>query len=209
MSDLVILVPVLARPHRVEPMLESIRSATPEARVLFIADPDDEAEIDAVEAAGLEPLIYAGTYAEKINMGVAATFEPLVFLGADDLHFRDGWLTAALKKLEGVVGVNDLIRRRRRQNHATHFLLTRDYAQLPTIDDHAGPLSTAYHHNFVDDELIATAKSRGVYAYAKSAVVEHQHPMMRTAPLDDTYRRGLSRFEDDKQTFNQRRLLWA
>ena len=40
-AELVILVPVLRRPHNVRPLLESVRATTPGARVLFIADPGD------------------------------------------------------------------------------------------------------------------------------------------------------------------------
>jgi glycosyltransferase involved in cell wall biosynthesis len=208
-SDLAILVPVLARPQNVRPLLKSIRVATPDATVLFICDPDDTDEIVEVNEAGGEVLLVAGNYAAKINRGVEATSEPLLFLGADDLRFRPGWLEAAKAHIgrAEVVGINDLIPRER--DHTTHFLVTRDYAERQGTIDGPGLLSEAYEHNFVDDELIATATHRGVYAYAEDAHVEHLHPMVRSAPLDETYKRGMGAIRRDRRRFVERESLWT
>jgi glycosyltransferase involved in cell wall biosynthesis len=209
---LVILVPVLNRPANVAPLLSSIAMNTPQPyRVLFICDPGDIAEQDAIAREGGWMISPGGGYASKIRAGVQATDEPYIFIGADDLRFHNGWLeaaTAAMVDGVQVVGVNDTIRRRRRQ-HATHFLMTREYSELPTLDGEPGPLSTAYHHSFVDDELIATATHRGVYAYAANAIVEHHHWMVGTARDDDTYKRGRGRFDDDRATFLARTPLWT
>lgn len=208
-----ILVPVLNRPQNVPPLLDSIRASTPDPyRVLFICDPGDIAEQDAIARDGGWMISPGGGYAAKIRAGVAATTEPLVFLGADDLRFQPGWLQAARAAMRDgaqVVGVNDQIVRRRRPAHATHFLITREYAQRPAIDGQPGPLSTAYSHSFVDDELIATATHRGVYAYAPRSIVEHRHWVNRKAHDDDTYQRGRARFETDRATFQRRVKLWT
>ncbi len=214
MSDgVAIVVPVLGRPDNVAPLLQSIEQATPAAhRVLFVCDPDDEAELRAIEAAGAAMIAPGGRYSSKIRVGIAATDEPLIFLGADDLAFQPGWLEATATHLAAgahVVGVNDGMRRPRRPRHATHFLITRDYAHEPCIDGSPGPLSDAYRHNFVDDELIATATARGVYAYAAHARVEHHHWLNRRAVDDDTYRRGREAFSRDRSTFRRRSQLWA
>lgn len=208
-----ILVPVLARPHNVKPLIDSIANTTPPPfRVLFLCDPGDVAEQDAIANAGGWMLSPGGGYAAKIHAGIAATDEPLVFLGADDLRFRGGWLeaaTAALTDGTEVVGVNDGLRRPHRPSHATHFLMTRSYAQQPTIDGKPGPLSTAYHHSFVDDELIATATHRGVYRYAERARVDHHHWMNGRADDDAIYRLGRTRYHDDRNTFRIRAHLWT
>lgn len=103
-----ILVPVLGRPHRVQPLLDSIAAATPEPyRVLFICDPHDELERAEVAKAStrstparrISGTVYGGNYAAKINRGVELTDEPLLFLGADDLNFHPGWLEVATAKL--------------------------------------------------------------------------------------------------------------
>ncbi len=211
--SLAILVPVLARPQNVAPLLEAIRASTPGPyRVLFVRDPDDTAEHDAIAREGGQAIAPGGTYAAKINVGVRATTESLLLLAADDVRPRAGWLASARAAMTGdvqVVGLNDLIPRRRRPEHATHFLLTRAAAQLPCLDGSPGPLCEEYGHWRTDDELIATATTRGMYAYAPDAVVEHLHPMTGAAPDDDTYRRGRATARQDAELFHRRAALWT
>lgn len=207
-----VLVPVLNRPQNVKPLLASIEATTPKPwRCLWLCDPGDRAEQDEIAMAGGWMLSPGGTYAAKIAAGIAATDELLVFLGADDLRFEAGWLEAAVAKMPGaqVVGVNDCIRRPHRPQHATHFLMTREYALLPCIDGSPGPLAQAYSHSWVDDECIATARKRGAYAYAPCSRVRHLHPMASTAPDDATYQLGRARFRQDKRTFLRRSALWT
>lgn len=211
MTRVSILVPVLGRPHRVRPLLDSITAATPEPHeVVFLADQADRATLDVLRATDARVEAPGGSYAGKINHGVRATDAPLVFFAADDLNFHPGWLAAAEAKLTGsvgVVGVNDLIARRR--DHATHFLVARWYAESPTIDGEPGPMHEGYHHWFVDDEFIATARHRAAYAYAPAAHVEHLHPMNGQAPDDDTYRKGRAKARLDRSTFHRRQPLWT
>lgn len=212
MTFVSILVPVLDRPHRVAPLVHSIRATTPgRYEIVFVTDSHDQATRDAITAAGgCTVLSSGGSYARKINDAIRATTSPYVFLGADDLVFLPGWFDEAYAVMSsegvGVVGVNDLIERDR--EHATHFLMSREYAQTPTIDSQPGPLFEGYHHWFVDDELIATAKRRDAYAYAPDAQVQHQHPMNGLAVDDDTYRRGRERARVDRRTFRRRSRLW-
>jgi GT2 family glycosyltransferase len=223
-SDLAILVPVLNRPQRVAPLLDSIEAATPRARVFFLGQLYDTAENQAIQREfkrrdsddGLRICqnLEGGTYAEKINRGCRhpKVREPLIFLGADDLEFQPGWFEAAADRLGNgveVVGINDLIpRRRSRRGHATHFLMSRSYAELPTIDGGEGPLHTGYFHWCVDDELIATATARGAYVYAPEARIKHLHPMTGEVADDATYRKGRSRARQDRQLFRSREALW-
>jgi hypothetical protein len=215
-SELAILVPVLGRPHRVKPFLDAVEGSIPAARVLFLADPHDRPEHEAIERElGREGLrveldLAGGNYAGKINRGVAVATEPLLFAAADDLEPQPGWFGAAKAAMTGavgVVGVNDLIERQR--DHATHFLLSRAYAERPSIDGTPGPFFEGYFHWQCDDELIATAKQRGAYAYAPDAHVLHLHPMAGRAPDDATYQRGRARQRQDRKLFMQRSALWA
>lgn len=219
--SLAFLVPVLGRPQNVGRLLGAINATTPEAHVVFVADPDDSEEIEEIErhqecsdtlygVLRISLLKTAGNYAKKINLAVAETAEPFLFFGADDLEPRTDWFDVARGRLRRdvqVVGVNDMLRRRR--EHATHFLVTRGYAEQPTIDGDRGPIYEGYAHNFCDDEFIATAKHRGVYAYEQRANVRHRHPMVRTAPDDPTYQKGRSTFEADRATFRKRESLWT
>lgn len=223
MTDLVILVPVLGRPHRVSPFLDAVEATTPGAPfVLFLADSGDDAEIEAIETEedrhpGVRVLLNleGGNYAQKANRGVQVTQAPWLLTAADDLEPQPGWLeathhTGAPTDLPIVFGLNDLIpRRRRRAEHATHFLMSRAYAELPAIDGSEGPMFTGYGHEKVDDELIATARHRGAYVYAPDAHVKHLHPDVGTAEWDGTYEKGRSTRAADRELFEERQALWA
>ena len=211
-----IIIPTLGRPHRVGPLLENIIEATPEDhRVLFMVTETDHATQAAVvgsvgEMAAVRPYRH-GDYAKKINSAYHGSREPYLFTGADDLFFHPGWLTKALDKMTpgiGVVGTNDLANRRTVDgDHSTHSLVSREYADRGLADGGSGILWEGYVHNFVDDELIATAKHRA--AYAKSdAIVEHMHPNWGTAPHDTTYDVGRKSFTRDRQLYKQRQRLW-
>lgn len=216
---LVIIVPVLRRPHRVEPLVDSIEAATKEPhRTLFVCSPDDEQEIAAIDKLGAEhictPVSYpSGDYAKKINFAYLATWEELMFLGADDLNFHDGWLERAKQRLVGrigVVGTNDLTNRRTKRYHSTHSLVTREYVDKHgTIDEHHKVLHEGYHHVFVDDELVATADHRGAYAHAHDCLVEHLHPMKHKGDRDAVYDHGQAHFEVDRRLFQSREALWS
>lgn len=215
--NVAVLVPMLHRAHRVVPLLESI-DATSSARVVFICSPGDDkvlAEIDDVGAEHIEvdgP--HPGDYARKINAGYRHTTEPLLFLGADDLLFHPGWFEAAVAKLDdgiGVVGTNDLGSQRvMRGEHATHSLVTRDYAdQYGTIDRRFEVLHEGYPHEFVDDEFVATAKHRDAWAFAEDSHVEHLHPSWGKAPMDDMYAQQSARMAVGRRVFRARRHLWT
>jgi glycosyltransferase involved in cell wall biosynthesis len=212
-SELAILIPVLRRPHRVQPVLDSITWATPgELRVLFIPDPDDEPEIAAIKKAGAEFFTLAGNYAKKINAGVEATDEPLLLFGADDLEFHFGWFEAAKAKLTegvGVVATNDLCNHRVMQGTlATHPLVTREYTKLGTIDNPDWVLHEQYKHEFVDREFSETAQFRGAFAYAPDSIVEHLHPMVGKAPTDELYDQAAIRMRQGARVYGRRRHRW-
>lgn len=215
-----ILVPVLRRPHRAQPLVDSIAAATPEPHtVLFICSPGDRTEIAAARATTADvivtPVAWArGDYPRKINFGYEQTDTPLLFLAADDLHFHPGWLPAATARLTdgiGVVGTNDLANlRTMRGEHSTHSLVTRDYIdRYGTIDQPGAVLHEGYWHEFVDDEFCATAKARHAYAHASDSVVEHLHPMVGKAPLDNLYRQQGRRMRVGRALYQRRCQLWA
>lgn len=222
MSDVAVLIPVLRRPHRVAPLLESLFATAQRSEAftpVFLCNPDDTEEIDAVIATGHDPLIVdwpsgtKGDYALKMNLGFKATDHDWVFLGSDDLLFSFGWLSACLRQYARtkacVIGTNDLHNQRVvNANHSTHTLVHRDYGECGTIDDPTVLLHTGYWHNYVDDEFIGTARWRGTYAHASDALVEHLHPDWNNADWDDTYRLGKAHFTEDGGYFETRRPLW-
>lgn len=213
-----IIVPVLRRPWRVAPLLESIDSATPEPhRTLFVVNEDDTAELAALEQASAEFIVvepHRRSYACKINDGYRATSEPLIFLAADDLHFRPDWCRRAQSLLTAavhVVGTNDICNPRVMcGQHSTHTLVRRSYIEQRSgvVDERDTVLHEGYRHDWVDDEFIQTAMTRGVYAHAFDAIVEHLHPNNGKAPDDDTYRLGREVSRDGRRLFQRRQQLW-
>lgn len=155
-----------------------------------------------------------GDYAFKINQAYQSTTEPFIFLGADDLAFHSGWWAAARRYFDdpaiGVVGTNDLSPTQRSVGgeHATHSVVRRTYADRGLITGERGILFEGYAHEYVDDELIGTAKKRQAWAYARDSVVEHLHPHWGKAPMDDLYRRQRQRMTLSRHIFMRRSKLW-
>jgi glycosyltransferase involved in cell wall biosynthesis len=212
-----ILVPVLARPQNVAPLIASVEAATSEAhRLVFVVNDDDEAELEALTAAGADHVVVGParrSYACKINDGFNATTEPVVFSAADDVRFHAGWFKAAAGLLgDGVevVGTNDSCNMRTVLGfHSTHTLFTRGYIErCGTIDEPGKVLCEKYKHDYCDDEFIETAKARGVYAHAFDSIVEHLHPMVNKAADDDTYRLGRRWSPNGHSVYKTRRHLW-
>jgi hypothetical protein len=223
-----VLVPVLDRPHRVGPLVESIDQASRfVTRVVFLVTDGDDAQLAAcldtdamtvVVPFGLD----GGDYARKINYGVTVTDEPWLFQAADDLRFHHGWDTTALDAglpHIGVVGTNDLGNPLTKAGrHATHSLIRRTYVEEHgTIDEPGKALHEGYHHCWVDNELVETAVHRRGWASARRSCVEHMHPIWpvdrrsreRKGQDDATYRRGQARYRDDHRLFMSRRPLWG
>lgn len=214
-----IIVPVLRRPHRVNPLLASIAQATPEPHtVLFVADANDVEErvaLDRAHANYVTTTEPPPNYPAKVNLAYRETSEPFLFLAADDLHFHYGWLRAALTEMRGnvaVVGTNDggVNQRVARGEHATHMLVRRAYVDEhgATFDQTPGVLvHEGYGHVYVDDELVQTAQARQVYAHAHDSLVEHLHPYGGKARTDATYRIGREPIAADKALYQERREL--
>lgn len=219
---IVVLVPVLNRPHRVLPFLESLYASTEEPPgVLFLCSPGDDLEIETIQQTSEDLMVVPwlpgnGDYAKKINLGFRRTEEPFVFTAADDLEFEYGWAEAALAVAErtacGVIGTNDdanpLVKRGK---HSTHSLVRRHYVERWGATWHDGPgvlLHEGYEHQWVDTELVAVAVERGQWAFSNRSVVRHLHPMFaKNVAMDDTYRKALGGASHDKGLFLERQAL--
>lgn len=216
-ADLVILVPMLGRHHRIAPLLASIEQTVPEAYVLFMVtatDTDVRREVDRQHRPEyVVPWRPTGDYARKINRGYLATTQPHIFTAADDLRFHPGWYEAAVAQLApgiGVVGTNDLGSQRvMAGHHATHSLVTRAYADRGTIDEVKKIYHEGYVHEYVDDELVGTAKYRGAWAFAADSHVEHLHPDWGKAPSDKMYSKQRNRMRASRGLFVRRSRLWT
>lgn len=231
MIHVTVLCPVLGRPDRAAPLVESLHASVSgpvaNAEVMFVASRLDVEQRDACRATEALTVVAdweagSGDYARKINLGVAmlmrhdpayAPVPDFVLLGADDLVFHPGWLEAALiAQLETgacVIATNDLgnpavIDGR----HATHPLVHRAYVECGTVDEPGKLLHEGYDHCFVDNEFTGTAKARGTFTAASRSRVEHMHPIWRKGAPDETYRKGQRAFDADRRLHEQRRRLW-
>jgi hypothetical protein len=152
-TDAALLIPVLCRPQRVAPLLESISEATPEPhRVVFAAS--DGPTIAELDRLGQEYLRddhlrpEEQSWGRRINRLFAYTDEPFVFLGADDLLFWPDWLSEALRvmaRVDGVVMCADLLNPR-----GTSPLVSRRYIleEGGTVDDTGLVIHEGYRHNW-------------------------------------------------------------
>lgn len=218
MLDVVVVVPVLDRPHRVPLLADSFRrnTDTSKASLLWVVDAHDHDEHAAIAVQGAESscLIHGGSYASKVNAAYRATDEPWLFLAADDVEFQPRWVDAAMRAAKqygaGVVGTNDLANPRVMSGrHSTHSFVARWYADQHGTIDGDGILHEGFLHNFCDDEMVATAKRRRLYTWAKESHVKHLHPNFdKTVERDATYEKGQSTFDTDRALFMSRRRLW-
>ena len=216
-----ILVPVLGRPQNAQRLVDSIQETTVVPhRILFLCTPFDVDEINAVHETGADIHNVSweagpGDWAKKINAGYRLTSFPFMLLGADDLKFHGGWDTEVLRVAEetaaGVIGTNDLGNATvMRGKHSTHPLVRRSYAAFEgTIDERDKVLHEGYSHQWVDTELVETAKMRHQWAFAKESHVEHLHPFWKKGEMDATYEKALSTSTEDYAHFNQRKRLWS
>ena len=225
MTLVAVIVPVLNRPHRVAPLLDSLRQDK-RAWPVFMVWNQDHDEIAAIcehVDCVYVPVAYEpgpGDYARKINDGYRVVLDvaahrgeeiPWLFAGADDLRFHDGWLDAALAAHEThggrFVGTNDMWNPSvRAGRHSTHSLIRMDYIRDlgcsfdgPGIVYHEG-----YDHQCVDNEAVFVAKQRGEFVHAADSFVEHLHPFAKKAQMDATYEKALAKGRDDIRLFRDR-----
>jgi hypothetical protein len=216
-SDVAVVVPVLRRPHRAAPFMASLLESTNRAAVYAVVSVDDAESQSAWLAAGASALSsWQTTFPEKVNLAYEMTGEPWLFLTGDDVVFHIGWLDELLRVAAEtgaqVVGSNDLANPRSEDgSHAPHMLISRQYiAERGASWDGPGVVChEGYRHMFVDDEIVTVAKQRGVFAFARDAVVEHLHPVVEKAEVDATYRLGWSYAEVDKSRFAERMREYA
>ncbi len=183
---------------------------------LIVTDPEvvPDEHRDTIDMI-VEPA--AGTYAQKVNVGVARTTEPWVVIVGDDCEFHPGWLDNArpLSARFDVIGTNDTTGKTKNPkvangSHADHFFVRRAY-----IDEYGASLDgpgilapTAYRHWYTDMEIIRLAKARGVFSPCLGSVIEHHHPgydgdeAARTA--DPNYMVAVGASAEDEATFKAR-----
>jgi len=126
------------------------------------------------------------------------------FLG-DDTIPQPGFLKNALKAMEGLpdgwglIGLND--GHQNGNKLATHWLA--DKRLLPLLGGEF--FHTGYYHTRCDRELTLRCQELGRYAWARDAMIKHEHPAFSTGKVDEDYRRVYS----EEYIGHDKRLFWV
>ncbi len=224
MTELAVLVPVLNRPQNVAPLVESFLAGCPgHAELWFIVNADDVDELEQIRPAfrGIERINIFTLFPEsrswpiKINHGTRHADADWFLCAADDVTFTLDWWEATKPYRDdptiGVIGTNDSHDGSGNPavaagEHTCHPLIRATYIRdYGTWDGPGQAVCEEYHHWFVDNELVITAKMRSAWAFCREAVIEHHHPYWDPSiPWDDTYQLGEANAEADKQTWFRR-----
>jgi len=213
-----VIVPVLDRPHRVAPLVESfLASGAREATLYFVSDLTDAAELTAINEV-LEPgrvenivsMDSCTTFAKKANLGYRETTEDWLFFCGDDVAFDRGWLWKALREAGdrySLVAVNDcfnpVVQIGRLANHP---LIRRAWVDVAGAcwDGPGHVAHEGYGHWYVDQEWTAKAMLDGVFTFARLSRVRHLHHLNGAADYDATYQRGAASIDADRALFRER-----
>lgn len=216
-GEVAVVIPAMKRPGNVAPLIASLQM-NPEGwntAIYFVCDPEDHAEIAAVEAAGANVIVSdrGSSYAQKANCGLANTTEPWVFLCGDDVRFHPGWIDEARKLSDrfDVIGTNDTTGAVKNPDvaagrHADHFFVRRSYIDTygACLDGPGVLAPEVYGHWFTDKEIVELAKARHVFTPCLESIVEHLHPGYDNQPRDDVYLKAIDTSEADRKTFMSR-----
>lgn len=210
-----ILVPVLARPWNVAPLVESLQVTQEPYRLIFIASPLDNEQIQA--CTGHETWVVdwspeKADYTKKLNWAYERLDSEWFFQGADDIRFRLGWEQAALqtarRRGKRVIGTNDLHNPQvKRGMGSTHSLIARSYIEeygSGTLDNTGRVFCELYDHQMVDAEFVDVAKRRNEWAFSRQSIVEHLHPHWGLAKMDTTYRKATRETKQDLRLYMER-----
>jgi hypothetical protein len=204
-----VIVPAMkARPEKLAVLVESLRASTGLARLIIVVEDEEHAGL----AGGFgETVVFPGSFARRVNHAYQFTSAPWVQVVGEDVRFHPGWLDHQqhVARLYGakVVGSNDLANERViRGEHATHWMLARDYVdEVGASWDGPGLIAhEGYRHWYVDDEIVGAARQRGVFQMALGAKIEHLHPMVGKAEMDEVYERGQKYKTQDGDLFQKR-----
>jgi hypothetical protein len=117
----------------------------------------------------------------------------ILMMGADDLRFRTtGWDDDVVKAFEqwpdriGLVYADDGIQG---QRLATHSFVTKEWVEAVGFY-----LPDTLHGDFVDNWLMSLAVNIDRTTYLERTYIEHLHPFVAKAPMDDTYSYRLAGF---------------
>ena len=193
--------------------MESLKATADRATAWFICEIDDIEERTTAAAHGAEVLYHpdAHTYAEKVNLGYRHTSAPWLLVVGDDVVFHDDWQSEVLATAEAenacVISTNDLCNPYVLDGTAaTHPLIRRSYIdELGTSWEGPGTVCfEGYRHVGPEEEMVAIARQRGVFAACMTSIIEHMHPVAGKGAMDAGYELGMSTSQQDNALFVKR-----
>jgi glycosyltransferase involved in cell wall biosynthesis len=208
----VIVPTVKPRTEKLPGLAASLKASTGLARLILVLDDGEHrAELENAGVDTADSIITPGRFPVKVNAGYEASTADWIQVVGDDCVFHPGWLDhqqwVADRYGAKVVGSNDQANPRvLRGEHATHWMIARDYIETsgaswdgPGVVTHEG-----YKHWFCDDEIVVKARSEGVFQPALGAVIAHHHPITGLAEEDEVYRKNDQYADRDRKRFEKR-----
>lgn len=217
-----VVVPVLGRPERAAPFVDSLAATVPAEAEVYLtvrATSDDQTTYmawqDRLAGSGLDWQVGIGppgrrSFACKVNDAYDTTSGAWLLLCGDDVAFHPGWWQALLPVMANgwakVIGTNDN-GWRADANSCVHPVVNRAYVDQrgASWDGPGRVCHEGYRHNYVDAEMHMVAHDRGVFAPAPECVIEHLHHSFGRAPVDATYEAGTAHLARDRRLYDRRR----
>ena len=214
MSRTAILIPSLNRPQLLRGLIDNIARTTNEPYYIYFTVSDSES-IQILLRAGVmfddDSWNTDQRYVTRMNSmahNLRSNTE-FMFFGSDDVEFKAGWLSAAIKvaiEQNKLVVVGDDMRNR----SGTMALMSVAWKNHAVYDEPGNVFCSKYHHNFADTEQFDTAAEAGVFARAMDSKVEHLNPVFRhsrSIPRDATYDLSSRWWSEDANLYRQRHPL--
>jgi GT2 family glycosyltransferase len=218
-----VVIPTYRRPERLKVALRSLHATAPRAEALIVVHHTDRETLSAIPTMPIPHALWTVDYGDEssgvsaTNLGMSQTSASHVVIAQDDVIFHPGWLDIALQFADGyvnVIGLNDLFPGRDTAQHSVCWVINgayvREYGLAGEKSSEPGSIfHSGYRKNYADNELCDVAKARGVWAYAKGAVVEHLHPAVGKAGHDHTLDHLEKFAEQDRALYTERSKIWG
>lgn len=186
------IVPSRNRPGNIEELLKSlIRTRTGWTKLLVAVDEDDVTLDSYLSLSGIEGIEFTIGPRERLGptlnrhalLGMGQNFA-IGFMGDDHQPRTKGWderMVAALREMgTGLVYGNDLFQR---EALPTAVVMTADI--IRTLGYMVPP---GLIHLFMDNYWLGLGQALGRIRYLDDVVIEHLHPLAKTAQWDEGYR---------------------
>lgn len=183
-------------------------------KVFFVCHETDKESQVTANAFGVNVIIdtQPPSGVNATNAGYWGSDGEWFVIAQDDFKWHDGWLENSIKYCDDykVIGYNDGSNSGRHE-YSVGWLIHRPY-----VEEHSLSIGVPnvifnpnYKKNFSDTELNDIAKYRGVWKYAKDAVLEHLHPTFNKSSVDSTYSDLEKHLVKDMDLYNSRKHLWG